>query len=182
MTFVGELRPDKGIETVLAACDLIADKVGERFRLVVIGDGALRSKVETAAASRRWLDVRGQVSREDIAHALRSSRAFVLAPQSHRRWAEQFGYASVEAMACGLPVVATTCGAIPEVVPSFNPLVAENDVRGLAAGLLAALGPDGDDWGRRNVDYVAAHYSLDVTSRSLRDTLEAVVALAGRGA
>jgi len=72
---------------------------------------------------------------------MREARVLMLA--SKRAWKneEQFGYALVEAMASGLPIVCTLSGAIPEVVPAWNCFADEGDIAGLARGLHAALGP-----------------------------------------
>ena len=41
-------------------------------------------------------------------------------------WEEQFGWTLVEAMSCGLPIIASDCGAIQEVIGSHNFLVNQN--------------------------------------------------------
>ena len=65
----------------------------------------------------------------------------VLASLPTRAWEEQFGMVLVEAMAAGLPIVTTTCGAIPEVVAPEAVLVAPGDwleiARNLALGALS---------------------------------------------
>jgi glycosyltransferase involved in cell wall biosynthesis len=176
--FVGELRPDKGVMEVIAAGDLVAQRFGSEFRLVVVGDGALRSEVESAAATRAWLDYRGRLDRDQVPDALRSASAFVVAPSSRTFSAEQFGFASVEAMASGLPVVITRTGAIPEVVPAHNPMAAEHDVEGLADGLCRALGPEGEVWGQMNRAYACERYDLERQATFLGEELENLLSVA----
>jgi len=180
VVYVGELRLDKGIREVISACDLVATRAGPHFRLTVVGDGPLQHEVEEATHSRSWLDLRGRIPRDQVPSTLQNSAAFALAPSSRRFWAEQFGYASVEAMACGLPVVATRSGAIPDVVPSYNPLVNEHDVNGLADGITRSLGAEGVDWGNQNREFACAHYDIRTQGAALGDALRSIVSRARR--
>jgi glycosyltransferase involved in cell wall biosynthesis len=50
-------------------------------------------------------------------------------------WKEQFGRVIVEAMACGVPVIGSSSGAIPDVIGDAGLIVPEGDVRALADGL-----------------------------------------------
>ncbi len=173
---VGELRADKGVMDVIAGADAAVDRLPPDFRLVLVGDGPLRDAVDRAAEIRPWLEVRGRIPRHDVANELRSARAFVLAPHSRPFWVEQLGFAVLEAMACGLPVVVTNCGALGEVVPGHNRVVAEGDIDAIADGLIAALGPDGEEWGRRNLVAVEDLYTLTTQGKRLGAELSAALA------
>jgi alpha-1,3-rhamnosyl/mannosyltransferase len=65
--------------------------------------------------------------------------ASVLAFPSHY---EGFGFPPLEAMAAGVPVVATLAGAVPEVVGDAALLVDPDDVDGLAGALLTVMTDD----------------------------------------
>ena len=170
VVFVGQLRADrganKGVAEIVAAGKELAAEI-DGFELVMIGDGPLRPWLEEQASALPFLTVPGPLPRPEVAGILRSARAFVLASKRAFKWSEQFCFALVEAMASGLPIVATRSGAIPDVVPGWNALVPEGDAPALAAGLREALGPAGDDWGARNVDYVRGRFDVQAQGKAL---------------
>ena len=170
---VGALRKGKGVLDVIVACDTVAPRV-PGLRLVVIGDGPLRREAETMAATRPHVELRGRLPRTDVAREVARAHAFASAPHRHRFWVEQFGFGLVEAAACGLPIAATDCGAIREVVPDHNPIVPERDVDALSSALLEVLGPAGSDWGGRNREFACERYDLRTQGEKLGRLLAAV--------
>ena len=102
----GRLAPEKGLEDLLKAASLLR-QMGQRFRVVLAGDGPLRAELERMAKD---LGVSEQVTflgyREDIPDLLAACDLVVL--PSLR---EGLSIALLEAMAAGKPVVATSIGS-----------------------------------------------------------------------
>jgi len=108
---VSVLRPFKNPQTIVQACGLLA-KRSVPFKLLVAGDGAMLSDLQKLAVDVgvtdriHWL---GYCA--DPKSLLQTSDIFVLASTG-----EAFGLVLAEAMACGVPVVGSRSGAIPEIV------------------------------------------------------------------
>ncbi len=131
--FVGWLLPRKGIDfLILALHELVRDPELARFkfRLAVVGTGPGRDRVERLIA-RTGLESRcsflGSLTYDRMPEAFRASDVFVLPSIATPEWQEQFGMAIIEAMACGMPVVTTMSGAIPEITGDKAMLCQPND-------------------------------------------------------
>ena len=132
----------------------------ERLRLVLVGDGPLRAECQqilTAAgvADLAWL----AGERSDVPQVMQGLDAFALPSL-----VEGISNTILEAMACGLPVLATAVGANPELVSQDETglLVPAADVSALAAGLLQlANSPDrASAMGRAGRQAVEQRFSL----------------------
>ncbi len=106
--FVGRLTPEKGIETLLKAWELL----GTPIPLVVIGEGPLAPLVREAAAKNPALDFKGRLPREQVVQAMQAAR-FLVFPSE---WYEGFPVTIAEAFACGLPVIASRLGSMQELI------------------------------------------------------------------
>ncbi len=107
--FVGRLTETKGIKSLLKAYGL--RKAGLP-PLRIAGEGDLANLVQAAAASDERISFRGALSRDQVLSEMSGAMALVF-PSI---WYENFPMAIVEALACGLPVVASRLGALPELV------------------------------------------------------------------
>ncbi|WP_251150478.1 glycosyltransferase [Cellulosimicrobium sp. Marseille-Q4280] len=129
--YAGRLAPHKGVDTLL---DAVSGDAGTE--LVLAGDGPQRAALETAArplADRvRFL---GPLDGGDLAAFYRSLDVLAVPSRETPGWVEQFGRVAVEAMACGVPVVATSTGALPDVVGGAGLLVPPDDPAALRAAI-----------------------------------------------
>ncbi len=147
-------------------------------RLVLVGDGPGRPQAEALARElgvADGVDFRGV--QRDVAPALHEADVFLLPSET-----ESFGLAALEALACGVPVVATRVGGLPELVEDgvTGALLPVGDVDGMAAKVLALLTDDGA-WQRASV--AARKAALTKwTPRAALDAYEAVYRrVLGRG-
>lgn len=131
----------KGIDVLLEALALLPDRDG--IVLDVVGDGSLRPQYEALAERlgiRQAVTFHGLKPKTELAALMRSADLFVLASRY-----ENNPCVVLEAMASGLPVVATRVGGVPEVVaPESGRLAAPLDPRSFAAAIQDALAGDFD--------------------------------------
>jgi glycosyltransferase involved in cell wall biosynthesis len=146
------LAPEKGVELAVEACA----RAG--LPLVVAGDGPQASALRGA----RGVRFVGAVSAEELAE-LRANAALAVVPS---RAAETFGLAAAEAMAAGVPVVATAVGALPELVDP-EALVAPGDPAALADAAKARFGDEGA--GTAGLHRISALASPAAVSARLRE-------------
>ncbi len=137
---VARLVSEKGVEDLVVALRLLAGR-GVEAELTLVGSGPLGARLEVLA---RELAVRlrvlGTVPYEELPQLHRDSDVLVLASAPRATWREQFGFAVVEAMASGLPVLAGDSGSLDEVVGDPQQLVRPHDAEALAEALEALAG------------------------------------------
>jgi glycosyltransferase involved in cell wall biosynthesis len=133
---VGNLRPEKGHKVLLKAFEKVVKELPVA-RLVLVGEGPLRGELEDVVTD---LGLVGNVefagARPEVWSSLAAADVFALASFS-----EPLGLAVLEAMAAGLPVVATSVGGVPELVTTnvTGKLVPSGDEGALSAALLGFL-------------------------------------------
>ncbi len=89
-----------------------------------------------SGASRIGLSLRQQSLPDDVPRALAEIDTLAAPSLTQPHWKEQFGRVLIEAMACGVPVVGSDSGEIPQVVGDAGLIVPEGDVAALRAALL----------------------------------------------
>lgn len=158
VVWVGRLADPKDPVTLLRA---VAELPAGALRLDILGDGPLRPELESLAAElgvRSSVEFHGEVT--DVPRRLARAGAFVLASRS-----EGMPISILEAMAAGLPVVASDVGGISEVVVDgvTGFVVPPRDPAALAAALDRLLDDDGGRaaLGRAGWERARARFSLE---------------------
>jgi glycosyltransferase involved in cell wall biosynthesis len=136
--FVGRFTPEKGLLVLLAAmCRLPA-----KMWCILIGDGPMRTELELWS---NLPDLKGRVQLldpmlpEELVKYMNCIDALVLPSLTTRDWKEQYGRVLGEAMACGVPVIGSDSGAIPEVIGDAGLIVPEGNVSALVEAVQTAV-------------------------------------------
>lgn len=157
---VARLTPEKGVDVLLRAVTGLPGV----WRVYVLGGGPLRRALESLAhelgiADRVVFDA--PISSMQMPAYLTELDVLVLPSRTRPNWKEQFGRVLTEAMACGVPVVGSTCGEIPHVIGDAGVVFPEEDAAALREAL-ARLQRDDNlrrDLAARGRARVLAHFT-----------------------
>ncbi|MDX9975458.1 MAG: glycosyltransferase family 4 protein [FCB group bacterium] len=157
---VAALVGHKDHATLIAAMPHVLRKI-PNLRLVVAGEGELRPAIEAQIAE---LGVGHAVTllgyRKDVPHILRALDAFVLSSKL-----EGLGTSVLDAMVCGLPVVATAGGGIPEMITheECGLLAPPQEPEALAEAIVRVFQDPGlaDRMGKNARQRVLEHFTVD---------------------
>lgn len=184
--YVGKLTEAKGIADLLAAFRQLPDAA----QLLIVGTGKLGRMVSELADEpgvgdrAHWVkgvahvELPGYLSAMDVlvlpsveVHASAVQRGVPIP------WREQFGRVLVEAMACGVPVVGSSSGLIPEVIGEAGATFRAGDAGDLAEKLTIAM--NDDQWrercAREGLEQVRAKYSWDRICRRYAEVFRELV-------
>lgn len=131
--FVGTIEPRKNLVTLVQAWS----RLRHPPPLVVVGGWGWRYQEVRQVLERAGGEVRllGEAEPDDLPALYNLATCL-----AHPAWYEGFGLTSLEAMACGTPVVASSATSLPEVVGDAGLLVDPADVEGWTAALERVLG------------------------------------------
>jgi len=134
---VALFRPEKRLDILIKAFAQVAQRESGAS-LDLIGDGELRPKLKAltqALGISHQVRFCGYLSKKAVAQKLRHMHCLVLSSAE-----ETFGVALVEAMAAGLPVVATRCGGPEDIVrPATGILTEPNNIDALAGAMIRVM-------------------------------------------
>ena len=170
---VGSLFPVKGYDNLIKAMSQTA-LPKENWELKIVGEGSKKDALRELIAQlqlEKNVHLVGRKSKSEVVELLNQSDVFI--SSSHL---ETFGVAVLEAMACGLPVIATKCGGPEEFVTKKNGLlVPVDDVDALAKGI-EYMYAHYQEFDRQAIaDDCKARFSSEVIAKQLTQIFEDVI-------
>jgi glycosyltransferase involved in cell wall biosynthesis len=180
--FLGGLKPRKNLAMLLEAWREVARERGDA-RLLVAGTGSLEAALRRRAAALGLADrvvFAGRIAEADKVGYYNAADLFV-SPSS----LEGFGFTVGEAMSCGLPVIVSDRGALPELVVDGEGgfVCRHDDATALARHILMLLGDAAlrARFGRFNRERVDRHFRWDRAARRVLEIYQEVLAEWKRG-
>ena len=123
--YLGRFVPEKGLDTLTSALE----RLSTPWRALFVGDGPQRGMLEQFAAKRAGqVRIIHDARHDDVPRWLNAMDVLCAPSISTPRWREQFGRMLVEAMACGVMVIASDSGEIPYVIGDAGLVVPERDI------------------------------------------------------
>jgi glycosyltransferase involved in cell wall biosynthesis len=136
--FVGRFLPQKGLRVLRQAMHVLPSSL----HFLIIGNGPMRAELES------WSDqpdLRGRIHLYDVmpsktlAKYINCMNVLVVPSLTLPHWKEQYGRVIAETMACGVPVIGSDSGAIPEVIGPAGLIVPECNPQALAEAVHTAV-------------------------------------------
>ena len=135
--FLGRFVEQKGIGLLLEALR----RASSPWRALFVGGGVLEPALrEFAASFPGRVHVETGVPHDEVPAWLSAMSVLCAPSQTTSAWREQFGRMLIEAMACGVPVIASDSGEMPTVLGDAGVVLAEEDVTAWAGAIDRLLG------------------------------------------
>lgn len=126
LLFIGRFQKAKGLDVLLRALHLIQSTKGEVYKLAIVGEFTYEQRAllikRVPQVVREGIMFLGTIQRKDMPKTINCAKLLV-APSRY----ESFGLPALEAMACGIPVLATRVGGLTEIIDETVGALVEPD-------------------------------------------------------
>ncbi|HEY4690269.1 MAG TPA: glycosyltransferase [Anaerolineae bacterium] len=175
--YVGRLVEEKGVDLLVRA---LAGLTGN-WQLVIVGSGPtgkMLASLTNRLGMRQRVMFRPWLRSKELPAVYRALDVLVLPSRTKRNWKEQFGRTLIEAMACGVPVIGSTCGEIPYVIGEAGLIFPEGDVAALRACIQRLMRDAGlrRDLIARGRERILQHYTQKQIALATANVYRAVLA------
>ncbi|MEI6040023.1 MAG: glycosyltransferase family 4 protein [Candidatus Berkelbacteria bacterium] len=165
--FMGRLDEAKGLPYVVEAWKSI-EKDFPEVSIYFSGKGDLDYMINGSRMSR------GFSKNSDLPTLINSSLFTITASITMKRWEEQIGMTNLQALSCGVPVITTLSGGIPEYVnPEVGILVPEKDSKAIAQAMRQLLTDEKmrQNMGQKGREYILKNFDAQKTIEKVEEIL-----------
>ena len=179
LLFMGRLDGKKGLENLIEACRLLTSRSIEEWSLVIAGSGDPRYE----QSLRELVEQCGLVSRVRFAGHVTGGRKAALLAESDLlimpSFTENFGLVVVEALAYGIPVIASTGTPWMRLQDMGCGFWVSNDPDTLAQTIMRARKMPLDEMGRRGREWMVQEFSWDTVAQAIAERYRSLAVLRG---
>lgn len=168
---VGELSLHKGHDFIIRSLAVLSKK--GRLKLIIVGHSGIEENylVMLAKSLGVKLEIKTDISQEELILCYNKAKFFVYAPIK-----EPFGMVILEALSCGLPIVAVKEGGIPEIINKDRlGLLVERNEKEFGNAIKKVLGNPSTDEIRQRHDYVKKNWGWEKSVKELEKHLKEIV-------
>ncbi len=169
--YIGRLREEKGIIDFVQSLSILSRKA-VKFQSLIVGSGPQKEKVKRTIDKLGlggFVNIISAVPHNEISKYYNCIDILVVPSHTTRSWKEQFGRVVIEAMACGVPVIGSSSGEIPNIIRKTGGglIFQEKNIEDLAAKIHELLKDEKKrkELGRRGMEKVIELYSYKVVAK-----------------
>ena len=173
---VKNLEKNYGIEFLIRAVEIVIKK-GHKCRLIIVGDGSLRKKLVQLCDEIRISDFvtfTGKIPNHMVVSHLHSFDVFVVPSLS-----ESFGVSALEASSCGIPVIASDIGGLPEVIVDGETgyLIPPRNEAAIAEKIIKLIEEPGlrQNLGANGRKFVLDNYDWNLCAKKMEEVYESIL-------
>ena len=171
----GSLIHRKGFDLLIEALRRVNNQLPNDWQCNIIGGGEKKAELQhqiDQAQLQDHIHLVGQKNKQEIVQLLQQSDMFVLPSRN-----ENFSVAVLEALACGLPVIASICGGIRECITKHNGLLFPVDDTNALSEAILHMATHLSDYDRQAIaNDCQARFSPEVIAKQLTGIFEKVLA------
>lgn len=175
--YIGRIAKEKGIEDLIKVAVVFSKQTIPYVKFLVIGNGPYKQEaqelVRTLGLEERFVFV-PSVDFNFIVDYYSLMDVMVIPSRTTPEWKEQFGRTIIEAMSCGIPVIGSDSGAIPEVVGDAGLIFREGDVNDLTEKIAQVMNNNQlkEDLIMKGQKRVQENFTMEIIARRVYETFK----------
>ncbi|KKQ40652.1 MAG: hypothetical protein US58_C0014G0014 [Candidatus Magasanikbacteria bacterium GW2011_GWA2_37_8] len=173
LIFVGRLAEPKRPELTIEAISLLPQTIKDNIKFTIVSGGLKEGFLKKLAEEKKVnVEFKGDLSKEQVIKELKQADIFVFISA----W-EGFPYTILEAMSCGLPVIASNVGGISEVVNETNGVLVKNEIGQIQAAILKLVNDSGLrlQLGTKGKELVKQNFSLEKMYQAVEEVYKSII-------